>query len=180
MKFEKNMHRRQSGAINVAIIGYAEEPAPGNLLHAAQIARSLARKRWRLLTGNFRGTMGTALEHAHNGKTETVLVTEKYQPLASGRHLSQVIYAENQERKHHLIACLADAAVVIGGGKASLQLVNKLLEHNKPVFAIRRSGGITRSELPRSVLYYSEPEDIVTVIERYLSISTATPLASQA
>ena len=167
-------------SMNIALLGFAGEPAPGNLLHAAQMARSLARRQWRLLTGNFKGTMGIALEHAHNSRAETLLVTEKYQPLASGRYLSQVIYAENQSQKHDLIATLADAAVVIGGGKASLNLVNKLLKQRKPVFAIRCSGGITHHELPKEVLYYSETEDVLAVIERYLSISTETPLASHA
>ncbi len=180
MKTTTCTNRGLSRTMNIALLGYAQEPAPGNLLQASQLARSLAQRQWRLLTGNLKGTMGIALEYAHLGKAETLLVTERHQPLASGRNLSQVVYAEDQASKHSLIATLADAAVIIGGGEASLKLVHKLLKRNKPVFAIRCSGGITRSELPTKVLYYSEPEDVLSVIDNYLSISTATPFASQA
>jgi len=167
-------------SLNIAIIGFAKHPAPGNFLHAAQLAREVARRQWSLLAGNYHGTMGVGLEHARNGNAETLIVIEKDRPVISGRYISKVIYAQNQAHKHELIAQLSDAAIVIGGGHASLRLVNALLLHNKPVFALRGSGGITASELPKRVLVYSEAADALAVIDHYFASSEAEPLLSQA
>jgi SLOG-like protein len=167
-------------SLNIAIVGFAKSPAPGNYLHAAQLGRAVAQRHWSLLAGNYRGTMGVALEHASNGQTETVIVIERDQPIVNGRYISSVVYAQHQADKHELIAQLSDAAIVIGGGNASLRLVNALLLYKKPVFALRGSGGITQFELPKSVLMYSEAADAIDVIDHYLTTSVATPLLSQA
>ncbi|MGH1374042.1 MAG: hypothetical protein ACRBBW_18525 [Cellvibrionaceae bacterium] len=167
-------------SLNIAVVGFAKQPAAGNYLHAAQLARALAFRRWSLLAGNYRGTMGVALEHASNAHADTTVVLEKNQFLVSGRHISRVIYAQDQSHKHELIARMSDAAIVIGGGHASLRLVNALLLYRKPVFALRGSGGITEAELPKRVLMYSEAADAINVIHRYSAPSEFTPLLSQA
>ncbi len=167
-------------SLNIAIIGFAKHPAPGNFLHAAQLAREVALRQCSLLAGNYRGTMAVGLEHARKGNAETIIVIEKDRPVISGRYISKVIYAQHQAHKHELIAQLSDAAIVIGGGHASLRLVNALLLHNKPVFALRGSGGITEGELPKGVLMYSEAADAMAVIDRYFSSAEVEPLASHA
>lgn len=167
-------------SLNITIIGFAKEPVAGNFLQAAQLARSIALRRWSLLAGNYRGTMGVGLEYARSADAKTTVVIEKDRAIISGRNISSVIYAQHQAHKHELIAQLSDAAVVIGGGHASLRLVNALLLHNKPVFALRGSGGITEGELPKRVLMYSEVSDVIGVINNYLINSEATPLLSHA
>lgn len=167
-------------SLNIAIIGFAKHPVAGNFLQAAQLARSIACRRWSLLAGNYRGTMGVGLEYAHNAGAKTTVVIEKDKAIITGRYISNVIYAQHQAHKHELIAQLSDAAVVIGGGHASLRLTNALLLHNKPVFALRGSGGITEGELPKRVLMYSEATDVIGVINSYLMSSESKPLLSHA
>ena len=166
--------------LSIALLGFAQQPLPGNQLHAAQLGRLIVQKGWTLVTGNHRGTMGAGLTQVRDGGGNSLLVLEREIPLASGRCLSHVYYADNQQHKHRLIAQYADAAVVIGGGSGSLSLSQQLLKQQKPVFAIRGSGGIVKSELSSRVLYYSETRDVVDTIATYFAAANSEDLASQA
>ena len=167
-------------ALNIALLGFAQQPLPGNQLHAAQLGRLIVQKGWTLVTGNHRGTMGAGLTQVHEGGGNSLLVLEREIPLASGNCLSHVYYADDQQHKHRLIARYANAAVVIGGGSGSLCLSEQLLKKRKPVFAIRGSGGIVNKELSSKVLYYSESRDIVETIETHLADSASEDLVSHA
>ena len=38
-------------ALNIALLGFAQQPLPGNQLHAAQLGRLIVQKGWTLVTG---------------------------------------------------------------------------------------------------------------------------------
>lgn len=151
----------------IALLGFAETPAAGNLILAVQLGRSLAQRGWTLAVGNTQGTFAYALMEASSNRGQTLAVLERNRPLIANRHLQHVTFADSQDQKHEYIADTADAGVIIGGGHGSLKLIQQFIKRDKPLCAISRSGGIVDSELPRQVTLYQEIYQALDAIEQH-------------
>ncbi|MCJ8320630.1 MAG: hypothetical protein MJK12_13410 [Colwellia sp.] len=98
--------------------------------------------------GNIKGTFYFAFigHRLAFGKGVAVVEIKDYNVKCS--HIKQTII-DDKNIKHLSIAQTCQGAIVIGGGKHSIHLINCLLNSNKPVVAIKHTHGIVANDLPK-------------------------------
>jgi len=135
-----------------ALLGFADYCSANNKRHAQVLGKLSAQKQLGLAVGNTTGTFSAALESCHQHGGHSLAVLEAGMKLNNPNNIDIIDWQVSQCLKHHLIACMADAAIIIGGGAGSALLVEELLKQNKPVTAIRGSGGIVDNALDKKIV----------------------------
>lgn len=138
--------------IRLAILGYGKECSKKNTKTAAIVGRTAAKLGISLIAGNITGTFASAFEAARSYPINTICVIEKHKKPKDKNLTSEIHLTKDSHTKHIQIAQMASAAILIGGGAGSQQLLNHFIKNKKTVIAIEGSGGITDLPLPHQVL----------------------------
>lgn len=135
-----------------ALLGFADYCSVNNKRHAQVLGKLSAQQQLGLAVGNTSGTFSAALASCHRNGGHSLAVLESGMKLENPNNIDVIDWQASQCLKHHLIACLADAAIIIGGGAGSALLAQELLQQNKPVTAIRGTGGIVNETLDSKII----------------------------
>jgi len=135
-----------------ALLGFADYCSVNNKRHAQVLGKLCAQKQLGLAVGNTSGTFSAALESCHKNGGHSLAVLEAGVTLNNPNNIDIIDWQPSQCLKHHLLACMADAAIIIGGGSGSALLAQELLKLNKPVTAIRGTGGIVEDALDKEII----------------------------
>ena len=138
--------------IRLAILGYGRECSNKNAKTASIVGRTAGKMGLSLIAGNVTGTFAFAFEAARAYPINTICVIEKHKKPRDTDLISEIFLTKDSYAKHIQISQMADAAILIGGGAGSQQLLNHFIKNKKTVIAIEGSGGITDLPLPRQVL----------------------------
>lgn len=138
--------------IRLAILGYGKEYSKKNAKTATIVGRTAAKLGISLIAGNVTGTFASAFEAARTYPISTICVIEKHKKPKDKTLTSEIYLTKDSHAKHTQITQMANAAILIGGGAGSQQLLNHFIKNKKTVIAIEGSGGITDLPLPRQVL----------------------------
>jgi len=138
--------------IYLAILGYGTECSKKNAAIAKSIGKMAAKNDISLVAGNVSSTFGFAFKTSSENSGNNICVIEKHKKVGKDHDADQVIRTKDTYHKHKQIAQIADAAVLIGGGAGSQLLLKYFLKNNKTVIAIKGSGGLADTDLPKQVL----------------------------
>lgn len=138
--------------IHLAILGYGKECTKKNAAIATSIGKLAAKNGISLVAGNITSTFHYAFQAANDYKVNTICVIEKHKKVEPKHFANEVYRTRDTYQKHKQISQIGDAAVLIGGGAGSSLLLKYFLKNKKTVIAIKGSGGLADSELPKEVL----------------------------
>ncbi len=150
--------------LNVAILGFANASESNEAL-AAEAGRLLAATGCRLVAGNLTSTFFHAFQAAKAAGGITMAILEPSLTDLDQMYCDQVEVLPSQGAKHKRLLEVATAALVIGGGPATLKLVKGLLECGTLVIAVANTGGVTDHELPHEVPRVSLREAVARVTQ---------------
>ena len=144
----------------ITVLGFGKDVNEDNKLIARETGILLSRTGWGLCVGNTEGTFREASEACLNDGGIAKLVYSGTD--VSGQINKWLLIEETHdvEQKHLRIAEISKAAIVIGGGEGSLNLVKRMLDSGKPVVCISGTGGITQNKIPGIVLKNSPREAV--------------------
>ena len=142
-----------------ALLGFADYCSVNNKRHAQVLGKLSAQQQFGLAVGNTTGTFSAALAACHSSGGHSLAILESGMKLENPNNIDVIDWQASQCLKHHLIACLADAAIIIGGGAGSALLAQELLQQNKTVTAIRGTGGIVNEALDNNIILVDSVRD---------------------
>ena len=148
----------------IAVLGYGENCSAENLDRAFQAGRNIVMQGYAVCAGNVAGTFRFAFEGAKSMAGNTMAILDKSYTEADISLCDTIFYADDAAHKHRMIAQQASAAIVIGGGAGTMQLIDRLLAENKLVAAIRNSGGVADSQPDRRVKIVADIETAMNYI----------------
>lgn len=148
----------------IAVLGYGEGCSELNLERAFQAGHKIALHGYAVCAGNLAGTFHHAFNGAKSIAGTTIAILEKSNTANDVSLCDAVLYADDTDQKHRMIARTASAAIVIGGGPGTNKLINRLLEEKKPVIAIHDSGGAADSQPDRGVKIVADIEKAIDYI----------------
>jgi len=150
--------------ISLAILGYGKECTKKNAATAATIGKFAGRRGFSLIAGNISATFEHAFKAASAYKVATIAIMEKHKESHGQHHATEIYKTKDTFTKHQQIAQMADAAILIGGGSGSQLLLKYFLKHKKTVIAIKGSGGLADSKLPKQVLIAAHPSEAFQIL----------------
>ena len=148
----------------IALLGFAERCSFRNGVIAHRIGRALGVRGVTLVCGNNRETFYHAMRGASSAFRSfrcQEIVTSDLLPSAL---TDSPILASSSLEKHRLISNYADAAIVVGGGRQTLKLVDRFLSGGKKVAVVINTGGVVRWELPSWIPRYRSETDAVNFL----------------
>ncbi len=145
----------------IALLGFAENCSIHNTVLAIEVGKSLAQRGIGLAVGNTKGTFHHALIAANSIGGRTLAILEPTQLTWINYALDSIERTPSQKAKHALIAQRVSAGILIGGGKASKQLMGNILSLGKPVAAIKDSGGIVDNHETGNIPSYNKVDDAI-------------------
>lgn len=148
----------------VAILGFAKDCSFNNKVIAFEIGEMLSTAGYVLAAGNITSTFYSAFMGAKKCNGNTFAILEKESTLIKPDYCDAVLCMDSADEKHKKIAELCSGAIIIGGGNGTKHLEQLFLKLNKPVVAIKSTGGITRTELDRRTKCVSNIEKTLTLI----------------
>lgn len=147
--------------MKIAILGFGHNPPALNLELAELAGQQLAVAGHDVLVGNLQGTFAIAIESADTHGGQTMAVVDEnlaQQPLPA----STEIVIVDPLQKHQRIAEIADAGLVLGGAEGTRKLAAQLLAKNKPLVAVKGTGGaVDDRSLPNSIPIADSLEDAI-------------------
>lgn len=149
---------------HIAILGFAEACSQYNQDIAYVAGAALAKKGYIVTAGNITSTFNSAFRGAKNFEGKTLAVLEEHQELKKNSYCDIVVTVEDTAQKHRMLAELCFSAIIIGGGDGTKHLETKFLKLNKPVVALKDTGGITRTELDKRTKSAKTIADTLTLI----------------
>jgi molybdenum cofactor guanylyltransferase len=144
----------------IAVLGFGKNVNEGNKLIARELGNLLAVTGWGVCVGNTGGTFREVTEACMDEGGVAKLIY-------SGRDVSGnfniwplVEETRDVEHKHFRVAEISMAAIVIGGGEGTQNLVKLFLVSDKPVVFINGTGGLTQNKIPGIVVKNSPREAV--------------------
>lgn len=135
----------------IAVLGFGKNVNESNKLIARELGLLLAVTGWGICVGNTEGTFREVTEACLDEGGVAKLIY-------SGRDVSGnfniwplVEETRDVEHKHHRVAEISMAAIVIGGGEGTQNLVKLFLVSDKPVVFINGTGGLTQNKIPGTI-----------------------------
>ena len=104
-----------------------------------------------VLVGNLTGVFAVALQVAHQQNGRSIAIVDETMQSLTIPDSTEVQIVEKTQ-KHQVLAEIARAGVIIGGGPGTIKLANAFIEHHKPLVAIAGSGGVVdEGVLPQKI-----------------------------
>jgi len=150
--------------IYLAVLGYGKECSVHNADLATSLGKLAGEQGISLIAGNVKATFGFAFQAAQDYAVSRICIIERYKHVGKKHQATRVLRAPDTKKKHLQIAQTADAAILIGGGPGSRLLLKQFLKQKKTVIAIRGSGGLADSRLPKQVLYTESVQEAFEVL----------------
>lgn len=169
LQFDKQFQPVYESVPYIALLGFAESCSIHNTVLAIEVGRSLAQRGLGLAVGNTKGTFHHALIAANTTGGKTLAILEPTQLTWINYALDSIERTPSQKAKHELIAHRASAGILIGGGKGSKQLVANLQAHDKPVAAIKDSGGIVDNHETGMIPLYDKVDDAIEFLLKQIN-----------
>lgn len=144
----------------IALLGFGKELTEANQAIARETGTLLAGTGWGICVGNTGGTFRIAAEACLNDGGIAKLVYSAQDISGGIKNWPLVEETPDVEHKHIRIANNSMAAIVIGGGEGTLNLVKLMLVSGKPVVFINGTGGITQNKIPGIVVKNSPREAV--------------------
>lgn len=136
---------------SIAVLGFSTPCSLYNEDSAYEIGRILSDHGYAVTAGNITSTFYYAFKGAKSNNGKTLAILEKDFELQNKFYCDAIERVTTVDDKHTKIADSCIGAIVIGGGNGTKHVVNKFLQRNKPVIAIKYSGGIVESELDEQI-----------------------------
>jgi SLOG-like protein len=157
----------------IALLGFSESCSIHNTVYAIEVGKNLAQRGLGLAVGNTKGTFHHALIAANTIGGKTLAILEPTQLTWINYALDSIERTPSQKAKHELIACRASAGILIGGGQGSKQLIGNFQAHNKPVVAIKDSGGLVDNHETGRIPLYDKVNDAIEYLLKQISQKAA-------
>ncbi len=141
----------QQESKSIAILGFAVPCTMHNKYMAFETGKLLAKSGYVVTAGNLTSTFYYAFKGAKSVMGNTVAIIEKDIRFENLEYCDVVERVNSASIKHTRIADTCTGAIVIGGGSRTNKVVNNFLQQDKPVIAIKNTGGIVDSELDTRV-----------------------------
>lgn len=151
---------------SIAILGYGSYCSEFNKKLAEEAGQKLARIGCVVCAGNISGTFLYAFQGAKSmgGKTLAIIDGSIDVDEENRKYCDQIIVVKSTLLKHQTIADKCDGALVIGGGKGTLSVIKQFLRKNKPVVAIKNTGGVVEADLDNNVQLIDSIESAINLI----------------
>ena len=156
----------------IAILGFGYQPPKAKLILAQQAVTLFHTIGWGVAVGNLTGTFAVALETAEQLGVHSLAIIDESMSELDRPDTTKIIKVA-ADKKHPMIAEQAAGALVIGGAKGTLKLVDHFMDRKKPVAAIIGAGGVVdEGALPAEVkLLETLAESITYLSDRTLDSS---------
>lgn len=151
--------------IRLAVLGYGKECTKKNASLASTVGNFAGKQGISLIGGNVTATFDHAFKAASNYKVATICVIEKHKKPDHDHFASEIYKTPDTYSKHLQIAQMADAGILIGGGAGSQLLLKYFLKNKKTVIAIKGTGGLADSKLPKGVLVAAHPREAFHILQ---------------
>lgn len=133
---------------NLALIGFAKNVPFKNKWLALCTGFITSCFGYNLYAGNVIGTFYFGFIGHKVALGAGIAILERVDFKFNNFNMKQIVVYD-KHAKHLTIAKTCQGAIVIGGGKHSLHLIECMLANNKPVVAIEHTYGIVENELPQ-------------------------------
>ncbi len=149
---------------HVAILGFAEPCGLYNQSLAYGVGLSLAKRDYVVTAGNLTSTFYSAFKGAKAMEGNTLAVLEEQMELNDVVYCDVILSVNDTNQKYRVLAEFCSSAIIIGGGYSTKHIETEFLNLNKPVVALKGTGGITRSELDERTECVSSIKETLTFI----------------
>lgn len=127
----------------IAVLGFARSwSTPRALKSAKKAGQLLSQNNFMVVAGNTAGTPGAAISAARANGGDSLAILETSQLSDCNGYDGYYYLQTSAHLKHRCIARICLAAIVIGGGPGSLEIVKNFTALKKPVLLLQGSGGI--------------------------------------
>lgn len=148
----------------LAILGFGRRCSDENRRLASEAGKQIADHGIGICAGNLTGTFHYAFEGAKSVSGHTLAIVEKSLNTLESKYCDEVRFVADTSIKHQTIAEKCLGAIVIGGGEGTKKVIDQFLRLEKPVVAIKGSGGIVNSELDKRVTIESDVKRALKII----------------
>lgn len=131
----------------IGVLGFGTDVPRKNLLFAKQTGDLLAEAGWGILTGNTGGTFRAACSAALENGGLAKLIYSREDITGDDSLWPLKIEVSTPEEKHQRMSQIMKAAIVIGGGAGTLQIIELLVKNGKTIIYLTGTGGITEENL---------------------------------
>lgn len=145
----------------IAVIGSDGEITNEVKEMSEKIGRDIAENKCILLCGGRGGVMEAACKGAKSRNGITVGLLPSYDKNDANPYVDIPLALGVGHVRNSLIACSADAVIAICGRTGTLSEIALALTYNKPVIAVKGSGGAAELKLGFSGIYVVEAENAV-------------------
>lgn len=167
--------------VRVAVLGFSVLRYHQCRLAAFYLGQYLAKSGYEAIGGNITGVFADVFRGVRSGGGHSCALLEKgYGDVRSQLQCERLRFVSSAVSKHRLLTCMADMAVVIGGGPATKLIISELVNLQKPVWALAGSGGIVERELHSEVLLSTSMEEICIALGSYSQQQFCNRLISNA
>lgn len=126
----------------ILVIGHNDSGCtPAHEKIAYEIGCEVAKSNCVLMTGGLGGVMKAAAKGSHDSNGLTVGIIPQDDPSHANEFCDIVIPSGMGLTRDFLTALSADGVIIIGGGSGTLSEICAAYMHNKPLVAIRNTGG---------------------------------------
>lgn len=126
----------------ILIVGHNDNGCtPAHEKIAYEIGCEVAKSNCVLMTGGLGGVMKAAAKGSHDSNGLTVGIIPQDDPSHANEFCDIVIPSGMGLTRDFLTALSADGIIIVGGGSGTLSEICAAYMHNKPMVAIRNTGG---------------------------------------
>ncbi|NQZ81886.1 MAG: hypothetical protein HRT52_12805 [Colwellia sp.] len=140
------MNNSRAAHHNIAIVGFANDVPVMNRCMALMAGFVLASKGCNVVAGNIKGTFSYGFLGAKLCRGNTMAIVDSDQP-RSHPFADTILTQKCKHAKHQQVVSYCHAALVIGGGKYSIELLKEFSKKHKPIIAVCNSHGIVDNEI---------------------------------
>lgn len=155
----------------IAVVGFASQLTQYNISLAKEVGMLLTNRGFAVIAGNVTGTFHHVFKSVKKSGGHTRAIIESELQFAPHKYCDIFEVVNTSNAKHSKLAEICMGAIVIGGGHRSKHLLDQLSMYDKPIVAIKGSGGIVRKELDSNVHIASSAIRAVSLIECKLGAS---------
>jgi len=128
---------------------------------AEQIGRDIAKNNCILLCGGREGVMKAACRGAKSNNGLTVGILPSKDKKEANQYVDVPLAFGVGHVRNSLIVCASDAVIAVNGREGTLSEIALAVSYNKPVIAVKGSGGSAELKLGFPGIYVVEPENAV-------------------
>jgi uncharacterized protein (TIGR00725 family) len=164
--------------VHVSVVGYNEDMCTKTAYDAAyRVGHAIAEQGGIVVCGGLGGVMEAASRGARDAGGLSIGIIPDADPRGANQYCDVVVATGLGKSRDFLVAYSGDAMIVVGGGAGTLIEAAAAYQVEKPVVAVRGSGGVADAwagkyiddRRTKMILGALDPEDAVKVAMRELA-----------